>query len=202
MTEGTPKIYFKNNKMYMTNAIDASIKEKSNFVFWCPVDFPNNIIIEWEFRPITEPGLAIMFFGAKGIHGEDIFDVTLNPRDGQYEQYHSGDINAFHVSYFRRKWDKERQFHTCNLRKSKGFHLVAQGADPIPDAYECQYSYKIKISKIDNNIDFYINDLHIFNFYDNESIYGNHIGGGKIGFRQMAPLEAEYSNLKVYEVIK
>ena len=24
----------------------------------------------------------------------------------------------------------------------------------------------------------------------------------KIGFRQMAPLEAEYSNLKVYEVIK
>lgn len=79
VTEGTPKIYFKNNKMYMTNAIDASIKEKSNFVFWCPVDFPNNIIIEWEFRPITEPGLAIMFFGAKGIHGEDIFDVTLNP---------------------------------------------------------------------------------------------------------------------------
>ena len=77
---------------------------------------------------------------------------------------------------------KERQFHTCNLRKSKGFHLVAQGADPIPDAYECQYSYKIKISKIDNNIDFYINDLHIFNFYDNESIYGNHIGGGKNWF--------------------
>ncbi len=202
VSEGSPSIYFDNKKMYMTNAIDASIKEKSNFVFWCPINFPDNIIIEWEFRPVIEPGLAIMFFGARGIHGEDIFDKKLNPRDGRYEQYHSGDINAFHISYFRRKWDKERRFHTCNLRKSKGFYLVSQGADPIPDVDDCQGPYKLKISKIDNNIDFYIDNLHIFNFCDNEHTYGTHIGGGKIGFRQMAPLKAEYSNLKVYEVIK
>ena len=198
--EGQAKVYFENGKMRMRNALDESLGQKSNFVYWCPVDFPENIAITWEFTPIQEPGLVIMFFSAKGVNGEDLFDKSLAPRDGQYNLYHSGDINAYHVSYFRRMWEDERSFHTCNLRKSKGFHLVVQGADPIPNADDAKGPYKIKVVKNNGNIIFYINDLEIFNWIDDGVTYGNVLGGGKIGFRQMAPLIGEYSNLEVFKI--
>ena len=114
--------------------------------------------------------------------------------------YHSGDINAYHVSYFRRKWDEERGFHTCNLRKSKGFHLVVQGADPIPNCEDAFESYHIKLVKKDGKIDFIIDDLPVFSWQDDGKEYGPVLGGGKIGFRQMAPMIGEYSNLKVYSI--
>lgn len=197
--EGSARVYFENGKMRMKNTLDESLGQKSNFVFWCPEDFPSDVIIEWNFRPIEEPGLAILFFSAKGTGGEDLFDNLLSPRDGQYNQYHSGDINAFHVSYFRRKWDEERGFHTCNLRKSKGFHLVTQGADPIPNADDAKESYRMRVVKCGNEVQFFIDDLFVFNFTDDGETYGPLLGGGKIGFRQMAPLIGEYSNLVVYK---
>ena len=176
--EGSAEIYFENGKMRMKNALSADLGQKSNF----------------------EPGLAILFFSAKGVNGEDLFDPSLQERDGQYNLYHSGDINAYHVSYFRRKWDEERGFHTCNLRKSKGFHLVVQGADPIPNCEDAFESYHIKLVKKDGKIDFIINDLPVFSWQDDGKEYGPVLGGGKIGFRQMAPMIGEYSNLKVYSI--
>lgn len=198
--EGSAEIYFENGKMRMKNALSADLGQKSNFVYWCPVDFPSDIMIEWDFRPIEEPGLAIMFFSAKGVNGEDLFDEKLQPRDGQYNLYHSGDINAYHISYFRRKWEEERAFHTCNLRKSKGFFLVTQGADPIPNCDDAKESYHIRVTKKNGKIEFAIDDLTVFSWQDDGKEYGEVLGGGKIGFRQMAPMIGEYSNLKVYEI--
>jgi hypothetical protein len=51
-----------------------------------------------------------------------------------------------HASYFRRKnVELERTFHTCNLRKSAGFHLVAQGGDPIPLVINAIEPYRIGV---------------------------------------------------------
>ena len=198
--EGSAEVYFQNGKMRMKNALDAGMGQKSNFVYWCDKDFPSDIMIEWDFRPIEEPGLCIMFFSAKGCNGEDLFDKSLAPRDGQYNLYHSGDINAYHISYFRRRWEDERAFHTCNLRKSKGFYLTAQGADPIPNCEDSYESYHLRITKYNGLIEFAVNDLTVFSWQDDGKEYGEVLGGGKIGLRQMAPLIGEYSNLKVYEL--
>lgn len=198
--EGTAKITFSNQRMRMENALDAAQGQKANYVLWCPEEFPSNIFIEWEFKPIKDPGLCILFFAAKGRNGEDLFDMNLNKRTGEYQLYHHGDINAFHVSYYRRKEADERAFHTCNLRKSYGFHLVAQGGDPIPDADEVKEPYNLALLKKDNEVGFYINDLEIFHFYDDGKTYGQLLGGGKIGFRQLAPLVGEYANLRVYSL--
>ena len=198
--EGKAKISFENGKMIMKNAIAPDSEENSNFVLWCDKDFPSDILIEWKFRPIREPGLCILFFAATGKNGESIFDKGLAERSGDYPQYHHGDINAFHVSYFRRKQPKERVFHTCNLRKSYGSNLVAQGGDPIPEAAEAKDMYTCALTKKGNKIEFFINELKIFKFEDDGKQYGPLLGGGKIGFRQMAPLIAEYSDLKVYEI--
>ena len=65
------------------------------------------------------------------------------------------------------------------------------------DAFE---SYHIKLVKKDGKIDFIINDLPVFSWQDDGKEYGPVLGGGKIGFRQMAPMIGEYSNLKVYSI--
>lgn len=199
IAEGSVRVYFENGKMRLKNGLSPELGQKSNFVLWCPEEFPSDILVEWDFRPIEEPGLCILFFAARGKNGEDLFDPSLAVRNGEYNLYHSGDINAYHVSYFRRKWEDERSFHTCNLRKSCGFHLVCQGADPIPDACDAKESYHIVLKKLGGKISFSIDGLTLFSWQDDETL-GGVLGSGKIGFRQMAPLIGEYSNFKVYEL--
>lgn len=198
--EGEASISFPNGRLRMENLRDPAEGQRSNFVFWCPEDFPPDMAISWDFWPVREPGLCILFFAATGRQGEDLFDPRLAPRTGEYKQYHHGDINALHVSYFRRRWPEERAFHTCNLRKSYGFHMVAQGADPLPSVEDADPPYRIGLVKCGPEVAFYINNLPIFHWRDDGQTYGPLLGGGKIGFRQMAPLIGEYANLQVQGV--
>jgi len=198
--EGEAKLDFTDGCMRMQNGLDNELGQKANYVLWCPEIFPENIRIDWEFRPVTDHGLCILFFAAAGRNGMDLFDPAIQKRTGEYPQYHSGDINAFHVSYFRRKEPDERKLHTCNLRKSHGFHLVSWGADPIPGAEDAAEFYKLSITKYQDTISFLVNGLEIFKFKDDGKVYGDYLGKGRIGFRQLAPLIAEYRNLKVYEL--
>lgn len=198
--EGEAIISFPNGRMRLENALDPELGQSANFVLWCPEDFPDGIEIEWDFWPLKEPGLCMLFFAATGWQGEDLFDPALAKRSGEYRHYTHGDINALHVSYFRRKYAEERAFHTCNLRKSHGFHLVTQGADPIPNVEDCQSPYHMRVIKQGANVKFSINDLTIFDWHDEGEQYGPVLQRGKIGFRQMAPLIGEYANLRVYQI--
>lgn len=133
-----------------------------------------------------------------GQNGEDVFDPALKPRTGIYDQYHHGDINAFHLSYFRRKEPDERAFHTCNLRKSYGFHLTAQGADPIPAAADADRMYRLCVEKKGGRIRFVTEELELLRFDDDGQIFDPLLGAGRIGFRQLAPMAGAYRNLEVY----
>ncbi|GAA5202808.1 DUF1961 family protein [Microbacterium jejuense] len=169
-----------------------------HWTLWCPEVFPDRLRITWEFSPRAEPGLAMLFFGAASTAGGGIFDDGVAHRTGQYPQYHSGDIRTLHVSYFRRRWEDERAFHTCNLRKSPGFHLVAQGADPLPPVVDTMDAfYRIEVVKDAAHVAFSIDDLPLFSWTDDEST-GPRVRGGRIGFRQMSPLVARYRNLEVH----
>lgn len=199
--EGRASVTFPDGKMRMESVLDASAGQAANFVYWCPIKMPDNIIIEWDFTPLSDEGLAIMFFGANGQGGKDLFDDSLAARNGQYKQYHSSDINTFHVSYYRRSEPSEREFNVANLRKSSGFHMVSQGADPIPTAkYKSEKPYHIKVVKSTDRVIFYVNDIEIFSFLDDGHTYGDYITDGYIGFRQKVPLVGEYSNLTVHKI--
>ena len=188
---------------------------EDHFTFWCPEKFDDRIRVSWDFSPRSEPGLAMLFFGAAAASpqlntngGSDtktsndgIFDKSLALRNGAYPQYHTGDIRTLHVSYFRRRWEGERAFHTCNLRKSPGFHLVAQGADPLPPVADARGAfYRIEVIKDGADIRFYIDGLQLFTWTD-DATTGPMINGGRIGFRQMAPLVARYRNLEVRQLV-
>lgn len=203
--EGDGAATFPLRRMRLEGTRDLEEGQKANIVFWCPEEFPDNIRISWDFYPIHEPGLCILFFAARGKDGRDLFDPSLARRTGPYDQYHHGDINALHVSYFRRKHPKERQFTTCNLRKSYGFHLVAQGADPLPSLPDAQGPYTIQVVKYGAEVSFGIgrtaeNILPLFTWHDDGQSTGPVLGGGKIGFRQMTPMIGEYANLRVERV--
>lgn len=107
-------------------------------------------------------------------------------------------ISTPHASYYRRKYDSERAFRVCNLRKSKGLYLAAQGADPIPNVSDCTSPYRVKIVKYQNRVRFYVNDLQLFEYTDDGQTHGGLLGAGRIGFRQMSPMIAEYADLQVY----
>lgn len=176
---------------------DDEFGDRAHWTLWCPVEFPDGIRISWEFLPLAEPGLAMLFFSATGHAGRDLFSADLAPRTGYYPQYHSGDIDALHVSYFRHKYESERAFRTCNLRKSAGFELVAQGADPLPPAEDARDFYRMELVKDGPHVAFSINALTLFEWTDSSDTV---LGGGYLGFRQMAPLSAAYRNLTVESI--
>ncbi|MHA6484929.1 DUF1961 family protein [Paenibacillus sp. strain BS8-2] len=198
--EGQAAVTFPLGRMRLENLLDPGEGQRSNFVYWCPVEFPSQIAIEWEFRPIREPGLCMMFFAAAGRDGRSMFDPELLPRTGEYAGYHHGEIDTMHLSYFRRRYPEERAFHTVNLRKSYGFHLVAQGADPIPDADDTDRFYKLRLTSKDGRITFAVDNLTVLEWQDDGAAFGPLLGAGRIGFRQMSPLIAEYAHLRVYDL--
>lgn len=201
IAEGEPILTFPTpGKMRLENAMDPGKGQAANYVLWCSEKIPGDFIATWSFRPIREPGLAMFWFAANGHDDRDLFDPSLAKRTGEYKQYHSSDIDAYHLSYFRRKnVQHERTFHTCNMRKSEGFHLVTQGADPIPSVIDVLEPYRIEVVHCQQWIRFRINDLLLFEWYDDGSIGRAPMSGGYIGFRQMAPLIADYSDLEIRE---
>ncbi|MBO1512123.1 DUF1961 family protein [Metabacillus bambusae] len=202
LIEGEARVSFEENRLQLENKLDPSVHgDNSHWVFWCPINFPDKVIIEWEFYPIREPGLCMLFFAATGRNGEDLFSPNLPKRNGKYPEYHSGAINALHLSYFRHKHADERSFRTCNLRKSYGFHLAAIGADPLPPVEDAIPPYNMKLIKYEGIVQFTINQLPVLEWEDDGTEFGSILSEGKIGFRQMAPMKAAYSNFQVHEAL-
>ncbi|MFB6134678.1 MAG: DUF1961 family protein [Halanaeroarchaeum sp.] len=203
--EGDASITFPRGRMRMESRYGPEEFEVPHFVHWCPEEFPDGIAISWDFWPVAEPGLCMLFFAAKGRNGENIHDPKIDDRHGDYPEYHSGDIDALHASYYRRNFHgepwPERAFQTINLRKSHGFHLAARGGDPLPNARDAEPPYPITVVKAGREVAFYVDDLEVFHWVD-EGLGGPPLEGGKIGLRQMSPFVGEYADLTVHEVTK
>lgn len=198
MAEGPLSLESHNGALELSGSLDdEEFGDHAHWTFWCPEEFPDGIRISWEFLPLAEPGLAMLFFSALGHGGRDLFSADLAPRTGYYPQYHSGDIDALHVSYFRHKYESERAFRTCNLRKSAGFELVAQGADPLPPAGDAVDFYRMEVLKDGPRVAFSINGLPLIEWSDGSDKV---LGRGRVGFRQMAPLKAAYRNFTVEKI--
>lgn len=195
--EGPGALTYPLGRLRLESTRPAGDGQDANLVLWCPEELPADMSVSWDFWPVQEPGLCILFFHARGHGGRDLFDPGLAPRTGPYEQYHHGDLDTYHVSYFRRRWQPERRFHTCNLRKSYGFHLAAQGADPLPGVADADGPYRMRLDVRDAEVSFQVDDVVSFRWRDDGALGGSPLSGGKIGFRQMAPMIGEYANLQV-----
>ncbi len=187
--EGPGKLAFKHGWMTM-----FSPNKKMHHVFWCPQTFPANIIAEWEAQNLdSDAGLAIVFFAAAGLKGEDIFTRQLNKRDGNFEQYTLGDIRSYHISYYANAAHNRNRGY-ANLRKNNTFTLLQKGAEGIPSV--SRSIHRIRLAKQGPVIRLWVNDKPVIDYRDKAPVWG----GGKIGFRQMKWSKFRYRNFKVWQL--
>lgn len=192
--EGAGKVEFSKGWMQL-----FSPDEKGNLVFWCPQDFPENFIAEWEVQNLnTEAGLCIVFFAAKGLKGEDIFDESLPKRDGTFKNYTKGAINNYHISYYA-NGKNEPGRETAHLRKNKGFYKVQAQEPGIP--LQSTAVHKLQLIKHKGRIVFTIDERTVIDWPDNGQQFGKILEGGKIGFRQMKWTKFAYSNFSVWDCL-
>jgi hypothetical protein len=175
----------------------AAEGQRANFVVWFPCLLPDEFAAQWRFWPVAEPGLAMVFFGAQRRGGGDALGEAVAQRSGEYDQYRYGDIDTYHLSYFRRSNSDERRLRTVNLRRSHGFHLLGQGADPIPEVATAGPPYLLRLARERGRIRFCVDGLTVLDTPDAADGLPALTGGGRLGFRQMAPMIAEYSDLVV-----
>ena len=64
--EGKALISFPDGRLRLENAESADLGQKANYVLWCKREFPADVLLELDFRPVREPGLAMLFFAASG----------------------------------------------------------------------------------------------------------------------------------------
>ncbi len=202
LLEGPGALSFPRGRLRLESQRPMGDGQAANLVLWCPLELPDRIRISWSFRPLCEPGLAMAFFAARGRHGGSIFAPECAARSGPYQQYHSGDLDALHVSFFRRRNPDEVVLHTCNLRKSHGFHLVAQGADPLPGVFNARPDgYRMVIEKDGPEVRVAIAGLEVLHWRDpGVAPTGAVLGGGWFGLRQMSPLIAEHHDLVIEHI--
>jgi len=192
--EGPGEVEFRNGWMEM-----YSPDEAFHHVFWCPHDFPDSIMIEWEAQNLKpEAGLCIIFLAAKGENGVDIFDSDLPARDGDFTWYIKDRLNSYHISYYANTPVKPDRGES-HLRKNNEFRLVQNGLEGIPTRSEAVH--RLKLIKTGPRIAMYVDDRKIIDWIDTpESDPRPYYRDGKIGFRQMQWTHFRYRNLKVWKV--
>lgn len=194
VAEGPLDLRFQGGHMLMRSREFAG-----NTVFWCPRDFPDRFVAEWDFEPLSLYGLAIVFFAAKGENGEDIFDPSLPERDGNFGHYILGAITSYHVSYFANVSKFQMGRTDSNLRKNNHFYRVGGGPVAIePGATGWQH---MRLIKDGNRIQLAANGVTCVDWIDdNPERYGPAHKDGKIGLRQMTETVGLYRNFRVWEL--
>lgn len=192
--EGPGEIEFHENAMHM-----YSPHEEGHHVFWCPKDFPDSFIAQWELQnQEIDAGLCIIFFSAQGNKGESIFHNSFPPRNGVFKQYtKSKHFNNYHISYYANGKDN-RAREIAHLRKNSGFHKVQVGDNGIP--LESTGIHKITLMKKGAHICCFVDERKVIDWTDDGKEYGAVLKGGKIGFRQMKWTHFKYRNFKVWKI--
>ena len=165
-----------------------------HLVCWLDREVPADFLLEFTVRPENRKrGLNIVFFNARGIHGESIFDESLQPRNGLFKLYHSGDLDNYHISY----WSGGRG--TANVRKNKGFYLSAAGLDLIANA-PAEAFQTVRLYKRGGKIRLMVDDVVAVSYDDDGKTHGPvHTHSGWIGLRQMGHTQrCEYEYVRVY----
>jgi hypothetical protein len=201
--EGPAKITFKDEMMIMRSLIpNPPDVSTGHFNYWCPMDFPGNFIVEWEFKPLKEQGLTHLFFAAKGKKGENLFDPSLPERDGHYRQYHDGAVDNYYVIYYsNRKLLRTTNIARSHLNKAAKLRTLTYGQIAITPGPDAIKFHRLRVIKDGGHIQLLVNDKVYLDTIDTgDERWGPILRNGKIGFRQMAVTEAAYRNFKVWEL--
>lgn len=176
-----------------------SPEKENHHVLWCPEDFSDRFIVEWEAQNLdSDAGLCILFFAAQAMDGRDLFDPSLPKRDGTFSDYTKGEVGSYHISYYANTPSRPDR-GKAHLRKNNGFNLVQEGGEGIPA--ESTAIHQMRLIKDGARIRFFVDDRKVLDWTDTASNEPRpHYESGKIGFRQMQWTHFRYRNFRVWEI--
>jgi Domain of unknown function (DUF1961) len=178
--------------------LEGISKRAGHIVWWCPEDFPDSFIAEWQVKIVKEHGLCIVFFAARGVNGNNVFDPALKKRNGTFANYIKEDLTSYHVSYFTNAPMNPGRPQT-NLRKNNKFFLVAQGECGIQP--KSNQVHKVTLIKVKNRINMLVDGKSVLSWTDpGTKRYGKAWTDGNIGLRHMRWTVADYRNFQVWAV--
>ncbi len=195
-TEGDAKLTFEAGGLVVESSKPGGPLTEGNIVLWCGDDLPPSFIAKWKFQFISDYGLAMVLFCAKGQNGKNIFDPTIAERNGTYSQYVYGDINSYHITYYTNTPYSAR--NTCGLWKNAGFYLADYGPTVVEPA--SKEIYTATLVKVGGTVAMAINNWVITDFTDDGKRFGPILDWGKIGFRQMKWTKMRYSDFEIYTI--
>jgi hypothetical protein len=170
------------------------VAPSSHMVVWNRTLFPEDFLFELEMSPSgSTNGLALVLFCATGKNGEDIFDLSLPPRRGDYAAYHSGALANYTDSYWSRNSGEESLSN--RLRKNPSFKQVASG--PSLTTGRTDVTHRLRILKVGRHVEVEVNGEVVIRWDDPEPP----LGAGRIGLRSMAGVtQVAYDNFQVWRV--
>jgi hypothetical protein len=168
--------------------------QRSHMVVWNRTVFPADLLFELDMSPDgSTDGLALVLFCAAGKDGEDIFDLSLPPRRGNYVAYHSGALANYTDSYWSRNTAEESVSN--RLRRNPGFKEVASG--PSLTTGPTDVTHRVRILKVGRHLEVEVNGEVVIRWDDPDSPHG----AGRIGLRSMAGVtRVAYDNFRVWHV--
>ncbi|MFC2133855.1 DUF1961 family protein, partial [Bacteroidota bacterium] len=199
--EGPAQITFESESMIMESTHrNPTGGSEGHFNIWCPVDLPENFIAEWEYQQLSDKGVSLFFFSAKGKNGEDVFDPSLVKRDGHFQPYVNGDIDNYRiVTYSNNRTLRMTNMAKCYLAKSSKSSLLSVGKLGIEPGD--RKFHKLRLIKEGAHIQFQVDGEVCVDFTDpGNDRWGPVLGTGKFSFRQMAVTIAAYKNFNVWKM--
>lgn len=193
--EGPGEVEFHDGWMRMWSTTPDAPGNEGHLVHWCPEDHPADFLLEFDVRILSDNGLNIIFFCAKGRGGEDALDPNLSERTGIFGHYTMGDLNCYHTSYYAGPGRT-----TTNMRKNHGFYLVDNG--PIGIQSGDHDIHHVGLLKKGGTIRVTVDGRCVMDWHDDGRQYGPVLGAGKLALRQMKLTTAEYQNLRVSRLSK
>jgi hypothetical protein len=171
--------------------------EGGHLVMWSTRRFSADFLLEFAVIPKdADNGLNIVFFAATGRDGRSIFDLSQQMRAGEFKTYHSGELNAYHTSYWATREGGIAR-GTAHIRKNHGFHLVAVGKDFITG--QGRGPHRVRVLKLNGRIEVEVNGKLAVQWQDDGQALGPVLRGGFIGLRQMAHTqECSYTHFTVW----
>lgn len=167
--------------------------EGGHLVCWNTRPFPGDFLLEFGVVPRdSNRGLNIVFFCAAARGGGGIFDLGQPRRGGEFKNYHSGEIDCYHASYWATQRDGTAR-GTAHLRKNHGFHLVAEGpdliagagSDPAGPGPAGPVPHRVRLLKLGGGIAVEVNGRVSLRWSDDGAALGPALRDGLVGLRQM-----------------
>ena len=203
--EGPAEVAVRGGRLeVVSNKPDAVHPDHGHSVLWAPAELPapgealgsGGYVVDWSFTPLTEAGLAIVFFDQRPNHPDaaSIFDPTMPPRSGGFNQYVAGALDGYHVSYFATVPFNPGRGNS-NLRKNRGLVLMAVG--PMAEAAAGR-PVAMRLIRDGPRIRLLADGEVVVDAVDEDpGRFGPTLRGGRLGFRQMQWARAAYDDVIV-----